>query len=244
MALQNYHDIHGTFPPAYIPDEDGKPQHSWRVLILPFLERKDLYEAYDFDETWDSPNNRKLLDEMPPVFACPAQTQPNGHTSYVAVVGPRTAWPGEKASRQADFTKGTGNTILIIEADARGVPWTKPRDLSLDEALALVTSGDLDRLGGHGYDDFFYEEHSGRLVASADGFVEFMHHGMSKERWAAALTLDDRKPLSIDQIQYPPYTVTLRKPKIGNWYRLGVFVVLTLLPMPWALAPLVRRLRK
>ena len=31
IALQNYRSEHGTFPPAYIADEDGKPMHSWRV---------------------------------------------------------------------------------------------------------------------------------------------------------------------------------------------------------------------
>ncbi|MGY8769640.1 MAG: DUF1559 family PulG-like putative transporter [Pirellulales bacterium] len=37
MALINYQDTHGSFPPAYIPDKNGKPMHSWRVLILPFF---------------------------------------------------------------------------------------------------------------------------------------------------------------------------------------------------------------
>jgi hypothetical protein len=38
LAMHNYHDAHGCFPPAYIPDENGKPMHSWRVLLLPYLE--------------------------------------------------------------------------------------------------------------------------------------------------------------------------------------------------------------
>src|SRR5271163_108233 len=37
VALHNYHDTYGSFPPAYVADETGKPMHSWRVLILPFL---------------------------------------------------------------------------------------------------------------------------------------------------------------------------------------------------------------
>jgi hypothetical protein len=37
MALRNYHDTYGSFPPAYVPDANGKPMHSWRALILPFL---------------------------------------------------------------------------------------------------------------------------------------------------------------------------------------------------------------
>lgn len=37
LALQNYHDTYGSFPPAYLADARGKPIHSWRVLILPFM---------------------------------------------------------------------------------------------------------------------------------------------------------------------------------------------------------------
>ncbi|QDU78053.1 hypothetical protein Pan97_51330 [Bremerella volcania] len=47
LALHNYHDTYGTLPPAYIPDEDGQPMHSWRVLILPFVEANHIYAQYD-----------------------------------------------------------------------------------------------------------------------------------------------------------------------------------------------------
>src|SRR5687767_14136115 len=37
LALHNYHDVYGSFPPAYIADKDGRPMHSWRVLLLPYI---------------------------------------------------------------------------------------------------------------------------------------------------------------------------------------------------------------
>jgi hypothetical protein len=40
LALHNYYSVYGVFPPAYVADESGKPMHSWRVLILPFLEEQ------------------------------------------------------------------------------------------------------------------------------------------------------------------------------------------------------------
>ena len=48
MAVANYHGTYGCFPPAYIPDARGRPMHSWRVLILPFLERLG-----HVDRPWD-----------------------------------------------------------------------------------------------------------------------------------------------------------------------------------------------
>jgi hypothetical protein len=40
LALHNYHDFYGSLPPAFVADSHGKPIHSWRVLILPFMENK------------------------------------------------------------------------------------------------------------------------------------------------------------------------------------------------------------
>ena len=42
LALHNYHDAYKCFPPAYVADEEGRPMHSWRVLILPYMEQQAL----------------------------------------------------------------------------------------------------------------------------------------------------------------------------------------------------------
>jgi len=76
LAFHNYHDTYRTFPPAYIPDEDGNPKHSWRVLILPFLEQRALYEQYNFDEPWDSPNNRIVGNASIPTMPVRRTRQP------------------------------------------------------------------------------------------------------------------------------------------------------------------------
>ena len=31
LALHNYHDAYGRFPPAYVAGPEGKPMHSWRL---------------------------------------------------------------------------------------------------------------------------------------------------------------------------------------------------------------------
>src|SRR5262245_56607275 len=33
IAFHEYLDVHGHFPPPYVADAEGKPMHSWRVLI-------------------------------------------------------------------------------------------------------------------------------------------------------------------------------------------------------------------
>src|SRR5262245_20849195 len=46
IAMQNYHDAHGAWPPAVVTDAEGRRIHSWRVLILPHLgaEEEELYK--------------------------------------------------------------------------------------------------------------------------------------------------------------------------------------------------------
>ena len=61
--------------------------HSWRVLILPYLDRPDLYAEYRFDEPWDGPNNIKLLQTMPKTYELPGdKTAPPGYTYYQVFV--------------------------------------------------------------------------------------------------------------------------------------------------------------
>lgn len=59
IALQKYHETYGSFPPAYVCDQAGKPMHSWRVLILPYLGEEKLYAKYNISEPWDSPGNHE-----------------------------------------------------------------------------------------------------------------------------------------------------------------------------------------
>jgi len=133
IALQNYHDVYHSFPPAYVADANGKPMHSWRVLILPFLEYKPLYDQYRFDEPWDGPNNSQLAVDLK-VLMCPADgARGKCQTSYVAVVGPGTAWPGAKSIDIADIKDGASNTILVVEVHNSGISWMEPRDLDVSQ---------------------------------------------------------------------------------------------------------------
>jgi hypothetical protein len=94
IALLNYQNEKGYLPPPYVSDADGKPLYSWRVLILPYLERRDIFEQWKLDEPWDSPNNKPLSDIYLDTFRCPSDVSDGTKkplTNYVAVVGPGTA---------------------------------------------------------------------------------------------------------------------------------------------------------
>ena len=237
LALLNYEDVHGTFPPAYVTDKNGKPMHSWRVLILPYLGRNDLYQAYDFDEPWDGPNNSKLAAIPLEFFKCPSSKGAMTDTNYMAVIRPRTAWPDGKGSKAADFRDGMSKTIMLVEVHDRVVNWMEPRDLSLDEAVAMMSATDLpETKGGHqAGDTYFYRRTGGlgHIVGYADGHVEFLQFGVPADAVAERLTIDGGEVN--EDIEYGDYSPPIHyELKWMAVYSVAVFVVLALLPAPWA----------
>lgn len=138
LGLQNYAEVYGCFPPAYVSDKNGKPMHSWRVLILPFIEQQALYDQYHFDEPWDGPNNSLLAKQMPAAYRCPSDAANSVNlTDYVAIVGPETVWQPNHGTTFKEIRDGTSNTIAIIEAADAGIHWMAPRDLP----FAAVSKG-------------------------------------------------------------------------------------------------------
>ncbi len=132
LALRQYQRRYSCLPPAFVPDANGKPMHSWRVLLLPFLDQDALYQKYSFKEPWDGPNNRKLSNVSIGVYKCTSDAPEYANTSYVAVVGPGTAWPGATGARLGDVQTDPGNTVLVVEVADSGVNWMEPRDLSFE----------------------------------------------------------------------------------------------------------------
>ncbi|MEX0726519.1 MAG: DUF1559 domain-containing protein [Planctomycetaceae bacterium] len=136
LALLNYHDAHLCFPPAYIADADGNPMHSWRVLVLPFIDMIPTYDDYDFTQPWNSSKNKKWADDLKnSFFSCPSGTHPANsyHTNYVVVTGDETAFSGSTPTKINDVKDRPENTILVVEIASPNIYWTEPRDLSFDQ---------------------------------------------------------------------------------------------------------------
>jgi len=238
IALLNYHDVRGTYPPAFVADAKGKPMHSWRVLILPFADEPALYKQYNFNEPWDGPNNRKLAAQTPEIFRCPARehhiSRNPFEANYFAIVAPESAW-GRPLMQVSD---GTSKTIMVIEATGFGIHWMEPRDVTLEEAIELLTT--KPRSGHWHVDDGLltttYHETSARNVAFCDGHTVWMEQFDDTELARALLTAARRETFAW-QNGRPPATFREAKMttiiKWGKVWGLSVFVVLSLLPAAW-----------
>lgn len=141
-ALLKYHEVKGHFPPVWTTDAEGKPLHSWRVLILPYLAEdglyEDLYNAIKLDEPWDSAHNQQFHTKMPMLYRCPASRLANNMTtSYSLIVGENAFPQGPETLKLADVTDPHATTIMMVERSAP-VVWMKPDDISEEIATKGV----------------------------------------------------------------------------------------------------------
>lgn len=142
-AFHDFHDTYTRFPPADAHLVDGQPLLSWRVHLLPFLGQAQLYEQFNKQEPWDSPHNSALLEKMPDIYLCEGVSQP-GYTSIMTFSGPGTPFSGGKGPRIRDFTDGTSNTFLCVQAGPdKAVPWTKPEDLPFNPGNPFSALGQI-----------------------------------------------------------------------------------------------------
>ncbi len=143
LGLLLHNAEQGRLPPAFSLDAEGRPLHSWRVLLLPYLENEEaaeLYAAIRLDEPWDSEHNRQYHDRCPAVYRCPAWANryrspmlPND-TTYSVILGEKTAFGTDGQGRVlSDFGPESGGMVLLVEARTP-VCWMDPNgDLPFEE---------------------------------------------------------------------------------------------------------------
>ncbi|MBT4866125.1 MAG: DUF1559 domain-containing protein [Planctomycetaceae bacterium] len=87
LALHNYHDTHGSFPP-FIINRNGNPSRigdvdkgaNWLVFLLPFVDQAPLYKQWNFDIPANQNPGRST--ELA-VFKCPSDPKSSGnHCAY------------------------------------------------------------------------------------------------------------------------------------------------------------------
>ena len=138
IGMLNYHDVHGAFPPAVVTDANGQPLYSGRVLLLPFIEQKPLYDQFDLTQAWDSPRNLAISQTTLKVFRDPssAQTQA-GQTDYLFVTGAGTAFAPPGPHNTGTIRDGMSNTLFIIDVRNSGIGWAEPRDVDVSQPMSF-----------------------------------------------------------------------------------------------------------
>jgi prepilin-type N-terminal cleavage/methylation domain-containing protein len=166
LALHQYHDIFGGFPPGHVIMPNGA-SHNWTVEILPYIEREDLYRMYNLNADWtaaanDSGVNQHQVKE----FICPSapgnrvgankrgildypaineihrpnrfatQKLPPSDPTFIGVLG--------KNVRRGigEVLDGTSNTLLLAEDAGRNEDWEMGKQMgNLSESGAWANPG-------------------------------------------------------------------------------------------------------
>ncbi len=146
LAAHNYLGDFGVFPPGGRMHEiAGQNGVSWRVLLLPYLEQRVLYDQIAPAENGGARNWDVGQAQMPELFRCPSAGESDGDlelSSYWGVagvpkpgetIGKDDRWCGLAATngiyyvgsetRVADIRDGTSRTLALGERTYVFRPW-------------------------------------------------------------------------------------------------------------------------
>lgn len=178
LGLQTYESTYGAFPPAYTVDADGKRLHSWRTLILPFIEQKPLYDKIDLTKPWDAPANAEVFKlSVPPPYVCPSVYDAGNHTVYLAVMATNGCLQPTQPRPLSEITDNRSQTLMVIEVDPQhAVPWMSPTDTSEGLLLSFGPKTEFIHPGG-------------MHVAFVDGSVQFLSAELPAAEWRALVSI-------------------------------------------------------
>lgn len=157
LALHNFHDTNKIFPAA-LDEIKESPQvsppwtASWTTHVLPYMEQQGLYQAYNFQRTWDDgstnarvggPIRTKLKMFMCP--SAPAQsTRPfnndRGNTDYAATTERQFPNPFLNATQSSAVSTSDPNYIGALGRNvllAVNPPSIRPAN----RRMAMITDG-------------------------------------------------------------------------------------------------------
>lgn len=134
LAMHNYHSEHAFLPPAYTIDAHGKPLHSWRTLLLPYLEQRALYDKIRLDEPWDSPYNQQFHSLVIYSYKCPNSTDGDTNAHAAVPVGDDAPFPPDGGQRSLDDIEDVPETLLVYEIGKAG-HWMKPLEADANMLL-------------------------------------------------------------------------------------------------------------
>ncbi|MFN8706134.1 MAG: DUF1559 domain-containing protein [Planctomyces sp.] len=151
LALHNYESSYGTFPMSRITIQGSV--NAWSAMVLPFIEQAPLYNQWNFNQSWNHPNNVVLAANRLNVWQCPStpgyDSPPTAqiHDTARDPAGVRNfTWPAAGLG-PADY--GTTNEVRrsFYEANGialpagilRGLPGAMARDTHTK--LSFITDG-------------------------------------------------------------------------------------------------------
>ena len=169
LALHNYHDVVGAFPPGFIsrpgPDGDNTgPGWGWAAMVLPPIEQATVFNSINFNLAIEVPANQTARLTKINTFICPSDTS---FKPQFTVVDDSTS------------NSTLGNPIC---------------DVASSDYVGCFGKGDVSDIPGRDFGEgLFFRNRSVRIAEVTDGMSQTLAVGeksqnLARATWTGAIT--------------------------------------------------------
>ena len=146
-------------------------------MILPYIDRRDLYEKVDLSKPWNDPANAEVCEAYVKVYCCPFGKTFENYTTYLAIVALNGCFRATEPRVLAEITNSAAETLMVIDmAASQAIPWMSPLDAN--EKMVLDIGVKVE------------SAHPGRTnVAFVDGSVSFLDNSYSAIERCAMISI-------------------------------------------------------
>lgn len=199
LALQSYHNAKQALPPGRSDFEVN--DHSWMTYLLPYIEERARFDAYDFKQAWDAAANVKAVRFDLALQLCPSSVHNDpGQGDYGGINGPGNypgvvnGW-GYREAYELGLLTGIGTKAIVQKNGV--IKYAQIRD-GLSKTIAVGEDAgrtDAAKYWANGEQTYvahgminlsraneLYSDHPGGVhVLYADGGVHFWEETLEKK---------------------------------------------------------------